>query len=108
MVWQEGVPLLHALTGKTPAQCRSILGKLLRDMEDDCPRLMLLLQRAQESKHLDPLAWITAAAKPRDGPKLNGHGQHQPARNGGIQLLMDARTNAATTGSLLTDTLPDD
>lgn len=71
LVWREGVPILAALTGKSSSQCRTVLGRLLRDLRDDCPRVLLVLQQCQQAHPVDPLAWLSAAAKPRDGP-ING------------------------------------
>lgn len=66
LVWSQGVPILVALTGKSPPSCRSLLGKMLRDLRDDCPRLLLVLQQAQEARPVEPLAWLAAATKPKD------------------------------------------
>ena len=71
LVWSQGVPLLAHLTGKSPSQCRSLLGKMLRDLRDDCPKLLLVLQQAQEARPVDPLAWLNAATQPRLSPALS-------------------------------------
>jgi hypothetical protein len=65
LVWSQGVPLVRHLTGKTDAQCRSMLGRMLRDVRDDCPRLLMVLQQARDFQPIDPVAWLTAATKPR-------------------------------------------
>lgn len=71
MVWTQGVPLLSAMTGKPPNACRSLLGKMLRDLDDDCPRLLMVLQQAQEARHIDPLSWLTAATRGKSEQREN-------------------------------------
>lgn len=103
VLWQHGVPILALLTGKSPDACRRMLGKLLREVHDDCPRLMHVLQQAREARPVDPLAWITSAVRPPpNGPPPNGR---RAARNGAIELMIQARERS---GMLITDTLPDD
>lgn len=65
LVWSQGVPLVRHLTGKSDAQCRGMLGRMLRDVQDDCPRLLMVLQQARDFQPIDPVAWLTAATKPK-------------------------------------------
>lgn len=61
LLWSVGVPILKRLTSKSDGQCRTMLGKMRRDVQDDCPRLLLILQEAASAQHVDPVAWLTAA-----------------------------------------------
>lgn len=61
VLWSDGLDLLCHMTGKPPNGCRSLMGKWLSDLQDDCPRLLLLLHQAQEAKPGGPVAWITKA-----------------------------------------------
>lgn len=58
-LWRDGLPILRRLTGKSDGQCRAALGRLLRDLADDCPRLMLILREAETLRPADPMAWLT-------------------------------------------------
>ena len=68
LLWREGMPILMHLTGKSDGQCRGLLGRMRRDMQDDCPRLLLILQQARDMQPTDPVAWITAATQDRQRP----------------------------------------
>lgn len=68
LLWQQGLPILAHLTGKPPAACRGLLGQLRKNIRDDCPRLLLVLQEAREMRPSDPVAWLTAATSARAGP----------------------------------------
>lgn len=83
-LWAEGLPILERMIGKPPSQCRSVLGRLLRDVQDDCPRALCVLREAEQLRPADPLAWITRAAAPQSGRPA------RPATNGAIQLVREA------------------
>jgi len=75
-LWASGLPILAALTGKTPARCRALLGRLLAQADDDCA---LVLEKLTEGQARHPMpqaeAWLmracevrrAAAGKPRLG-----------------------------------------
>ncbi len=66
LLWREGIPILQALTGKSDGQCRGLLGKLRQGVDDDCPKLLMILQQARDMRPTDPVAWITAATQNRE------------------------------------------
>jgi uncharacterized protein YdaU (DUF1376 family) len=66
LLWREGIPILQALTGKSDGQCRGLLGKLRQGVDDDCPKLLMILQQARDMRPSDPVAWLTAATQGRD------------------------------------------
>ena len=68
LLWREGIPILMRLTGKSDGQCRGLLGRMRRDMQNDCPKLLLILQQARDMQPTDPVAWITAATQDRQRP----------------------------------------
>ncbi len=59
ILWQDGLAILVHLTGKSPSVLRGLIGKWVSDLQDDAPRLMLLIQQAQEAQPGGPVAWIT-------------------------------------------------
>lgn len=66
-LWADGLPIMRNLLGKSDAQCRVLLGKLLRDTQDDCARLYRVLREAESLRPADPLAWLHKAAGDRSG-----------------------------------------
>ncbi len=66
-LWREGLPRLQRMTGKTPAQARSLLGRYLRDAGDDCALLSAILFEAEQARPVQPEAWISGALRRRAG-----------------------------------------
>ena len=98
MLWREGVPILMHLTGKPSSACRSVLGRMLRDLRDDCARLLMILQQAGEMRPADPMAWLTAATQ--DRPKTPSPRRETPSeerrRKLGIASPFDALNDPLT------------
>jgi uncharacterized protein YdaU (DUF1376 family) len=65
LLWSIGLPILSALTGKPPSSCRSFMGQLKKNLRDDCPKLLMILQEASGAGLADPVAWLTAATQDR-------------------------------------------
>lgn len=68
-LFREGVPILRAMLGKSDGACRALMGKLLRDMDDDCAALYQAIREAESLRPADPAAWLNAAARARGGHK---------------------------------------
>ncbi|MBM9401577.1 hypothetical protein JUN65_08255 [Gluconacetobacter azotocaptans] len=66
-LWSIGATALHHMTGKPPKACKSLIGKWLRDIRDDCAGLNLILLEACETRPIDPEAWIAGAVRARSG-----------------------------------------
>lgn len=79
-LWAEGVPILCRLTGKPERACRSFLGRLLRDLNDDCAVLLAILRDAEDDRPADPFSWLAAAVAARKRPKF---------RNGFLTLIAE-------------------
>lgn len=75
-LWSEGLSLLRSLTGQSDRAARGAMGKLVRDAKDDCARVFNALWDASDMRPIDPMAWLTAAVKPK-------------FRNGFLQLIAD-------------------
>lgn len=67
MLWRIGLPMLRRMTGKSEPQARKLVGKWLRDLDDDCRQLGQLIVEAADTKPLDPVAWINRAVESRSG-----------------------------------------
>ncbi|MGI4813212.1 MAG: hypothetical protein ACRYGG_07740 [Janthinobacterium lividum] len=80
IVWQDGLAIVSHLTGKSQGQCRSQIGKWLGELQDDCPRLMQVLQEAQLNTPIDPMAWITRSVSNSSGKRSGGGGRLLPER----------------------------
>lgn len=64
-LWGEGVQTLRRITGKPDGKVRALLGLMLRMLNDDCAKAMLLIQEAEALDAADPAAWLIAAVKPK-------------------------------------------
>lgn len=95
LLWREGLPILRHLTGKSDGQARSMLGRLRRDVADDCPRLLLLLQQARDLQPSDPVAWLAKACGSSAGYRAGPVQPRRPATNGAVELLLRARERRA-------------
>lgn len=58
-LWSEGLPALIAM-GVSEKQARPVIGRWLRDADDDALRVLGAIQRAREHAPMDPIPWITA------------------------------------------------
>ncbi|BCZ76039.1 hypothetical protein [Komagataeibacter phage phiKX1] len=66
-----GSQIVCSLTGKPPRATKSLIGKWLRDVRDDCAVLNGIIQEAADTRPADPVSWITGAVKARSGSKLD-------------------------------------
>lgn len=78
-LWREGLMTLRSLTGKSDAQTRAFLGRLLRDLRDDCAAALTIIDECADLRTGQPEAWLVAAAKSRvnhaEGPPARTHQQ---------------------------------
>lgn len=71
-LWSNGLVTLKAISGKTDAAARQLLGKWVRDAKDDCSLVLSKIRTAQTERIGEPISWITAALKPQTGPPPKG------------------------------------
>lgn len=71
LLWQEGIPIIRRLTGKPDGACRGQLGRWLKDLRDDCPGMLRVLQDAAAADPAEPSSWITAAVTGRSRGQTN-------------------------------------
>ncbi len=67
--WNEGVAAFRRMTGRTEAASRVFLGRLLRELRDDCAVGVQLIRQAETDRPGDPAAWLAAAAMARGGAR---------------------------------------
>jgi len=86
-----GLGRLRRMTGRPDGASRAILGRLLREVGDDCALLNRLLFEAEDARPADPVAWISAAILSRTGrraaPSRSGPDRDWAARELAHDLL---------------------
>lgn len=60
-LFTEGVSRLRSLTGNTEPQVRAMLGKLCKDANDDCARVLEALRQAESVRPVAPFPWLRQA-----------------------------------------------
>ena len=78
-LWTDGLVMLRGLTGKADGASRAFLGRLLRDMRDDCAACLAVLDEAADLKPGLPEAWLIAAARSRASPSAPPAQTHRQA-----------------------------
>lgn len=66
-LFSDGLAIVARLTGKSEGKARAVIGGWLKALDDDCAALMAKLREAESKNPADPMAWITAACRPRGG-----------------------------------------
>jgi hypothetical protein len=61
-----GLAELACMTGKPSGSCRSLLGKWLKQTEDDAGEVRRTIRRAVENRVAEPIAWIEKSLKAKD------------------------------------------
>jgi DNA-binding MarR family transcriptional regulator len=64
----RGLRILSGLTGRPESKLRSILGKWLKQSDDDAKRVLRAIEDARDENPAEPIAWIERALQAR-GPK---------------------------------------
>jgi hypothetical protein len=72
MLFESGLPELAALTGKPPTKLRPLLGRWLRDTDDDALRILTLIAKARQDRPVEPIPWIERHLRPTNGATKNG------------------------------------
>lgn len=65
MLFREGKTLLHHMTGKSEAQCGSLIGRWLKTCRDRCDLLLSIIREAAEHRPADVVSWIEGAVRHR-------------------------------------------
>lgn len=84
-LFSEGLARMRRLTGKSDGQCRSLLGRMLRDTADDAALVMLVLVEAEQQRPADPIAWLNRAVEWRMGGRRS---TTKPSIAAGVADLM--------------------
>jgi hypothetical protein len=70
-LFREGLANLQQLTGRTESQCRGIIGKWLKQANEDSKRVSRAIEDAMAEEPADPIPWITAALRVRQSTHLD-------------------------------------
>lgn len=63
-LFSDGLAILMRLTGQGEKASRTLIGLLLKDIDNDCARLTAKLREAESAPPADPIAWLKAACRP--------------------------------------------
>jgi hypothetical protein len=83
-LWRDGLATLRTLTGQDANRARSLLGRLLKPLGDDCAALLAILDQARDLRPIDPVPWLIAAA---DARKTTPEQKHQDSVRKMFELL---------------------
>lgn len=64
-LFQDGLARLSRITGRPPNACRNLIGRWLRDADDDAVRVSRAIEDAEINRVAEAVAWITRALKPK-------------------------------------------
>jgi hypothetical protein len=84
-LFREGLAALQRITGKGRNACASLVGKWLRNVDDDCVAVLRAIEDAESNRVADPVPWILKALAHRMRGGVNGNGQR--TGNGAASLL---------------------
>lgn len=87
-LWREGVDTLVRITGRPAGPIRSLVGKWLKALNDDCTALRRIIEDAARDRPGEPVPWIEAAVRKRSGGRGSG-----PAPKAGSAHLALKRFN---------------
>lgn len=65
-LFRDGLNTLAAISHRPPGALRSLVGKWLKLVGDDCAALHATINRARDERVIDPVSWIEKALKPKD------------------------------------------
>jgi uncharacterized protein YdaU (DUF1376 family) len=58
LLFRDGLAKLAAISGRTETKLRAVLGRWLRDVDDDALRILTLIAKADRDRPADPIGWI--------------------------------------------------
>ena len=65
ILFNQGLRILIAITGKTPDSARRLIGHWLKMAKDEAVRVVAAIKHAEVNRVADPVAWINRALHPR-------------------------------------------
>lgn len=94
----RGLKTLARISGKTPDSCRSLLGKMLKAVDDEAIHVLGAIEDADRNQYADPVAWIWRVLKSREKPNDDGR-----SRNAENRSLSSVARAAAERAAVLAD-----
>lgn len=86
-LYDEGLPLLRGMLGCSRQGAAAFLGKILRDLGDDCPSALAIIRECRDMNPADPKSFLAAQALAHSPDKAaskasNGHAPNDWPRVG--------------------------
>ena len=75
LLFRNGLSELAVLTGRPETKLRAVLGKWLRDTDDDALRILTLITQAKQDRPADPIAWIEGHFHQKNEPPRDQFGR---------------------------------
>jgi hypothetical protein len=70
------------MSGRPETKLRAVLGKWLRDADDDALRILTLIAKAKQDQPADPIAWIEGHfRRETEPPRRDQYGRAVRQRN---------------------------
>lgn len=92
LLFGEGLSTLQSLTGRTEGGLRTMLGRWLRDSDDDALRVMTIIAKAARDKPAEPIAWIERHFQSR-APPGNGSSSKPSSAQAAVDVLERLKTS---------------
>lgn len=67
-LWDRGTKILISITGKTQNSARALIGRWLKQAQDEAIQVLGLIEEAQQQKIFDPVSWISAHLRTQPSP----------------------------------------
>jgi uncharacterized protein YdaU (DUF1376 family) len=82
LLFRNGLSDLVAMSGRPETKLRAVLGKWLRDADDDALRILTLIAKAKQDQPADPIAWIEGHfRRETEPPRRDQYGRAVRQRN---------------------------
>lgn len=69
-LFRDGLQELAKLSGRPETKLRPMIGKWLRDADDDALRVLTLISKARQDRPAEPISWIEKHLLPSTGPPV--------------------------------------
>lgn len=86
-LFRDGLAALRRITGKGDGACRSLIGKWLKNTDEDCVVVLRAIEDCEHFRPGDPIPWILGALKSRMNPRTN---PGAVSRSGFAALVVDS------------------
>lgn len=96
LLFRDGLRTLADISGRPETKLRSLIGKWLRDCDDDALRVLNVIAKAKQDRPVHPVEWIEKHFQPK--PQGNGHVRQTGSQQGLDELRRRASEREAARG----------